>query len=813
MPAELKIVLAGNPNSGKTTIFNNLTGFHQHVANYPGVTVEIKEGDFRLDGVRVRVVDLPGTYSLSAYSVEEMVARNYILDEKPDVVVDVIDASNIERNLYLAIQFIELGVPLVLALNMADVAKARGIEFDLEKLSGLLGVRIVPTVGHKKKGMDQLREAVKEAVTEPQKLRRITVGYGADIEEQLEKILHLVAGKENLCAQYGARWLALKLLERDRDVLKKIADEEIRSAAEKAAARIESLFGDSAEIILADRRYGFISGACQESVRSTVEARHTMSDKIDDVLISSTLGLPILLVLMYGVFYMTFTLGGPATQWIERGVEFLGAGLGSFWPPGTESLLKSLLIDGVIGGVGAVVVFLPNILLLFLGIAILEDTGYMARAAFIMDNLMHRIGLHGKSFIPLLIGFGCTVPAIMATRILENRRDRLTTMLINPLMSCSARLAIYALIIPAFFPQAWQAPVLWAVYITGMALAIAAAKLLRGTLLKGPSMPFVMELPPYRLPTARSVLIHMWDRARVFLKRAGTIILAVSIVLWALSSFPVKKQFARDYASERVQAQQLYNQGVTTLGAGLGLSAAGSELLFTALERNGLQASPTAGAGDLRLVEDFLRMLAGVEQIRLRMGREGNDQLASTALNAELAASMAGLDERERSLYASAVSYLDEVRIPFEKRIEEIDIRMGAEKLGYSLTGRLGRALEKVFKPLGFDWKICTAFIGAFAAKEVFVAQMSIVYSVEDSEGGINSLRNMLQRDYSVLVAICIMLFSLIGTPCAATLAVMHRESGSWGWVFLQWGGLTALAYLITLVVYQAGSLLGLGVG
>ncbi|MEA2064640.1 MAG: ferrous iron transport protein B, partial [Gemmatimonadota bacterium] len=562
-PPKIKIALAGNPNSGKTTIFNNLTGLRQHVGNYPGVTVEIKEGDLVAGGVNFHIVDLPGIYSLTAHSAEELVARNYILEQKPEVLVDVVDASNIERNLYLATQFMELDVPIVLALNMADVAKTRGIEFDLEKLSNLLGIRIVPTVGHRKQGMDRLLAAVREAVSQPDNARRVTVSYGQDIEDQLEKVQHLLERDESLCRHYGARWLAIKLLEGDSDVWEKVTDDEVRQAARKAAERIESLFGESVETIMADRRYGFISGACQEAVRVTVETRHTMSDKVDEVLTSSALGLPILLAMMYLVFYMTFTFGDPPMQWIEAGFGYLGGWLGSLWPPGSESLLKSLLIDGIIGGVGLVIVFLPNILLLFLGIAVLEDSGYMARAAFIMDNLMHRIGLHGKSFIPLLVGFGCTVPAIMATRILESRRDRLLTMLIAPLMSCGARLTIYTMIIPAFFPQAWRAPVLWIIYIIGVLAAILFAKLLNKSVLKGRSEPFVMELPPYRLPTARSVFIHMWERGWLYLKNAGTLILGAALLLWALSAFPVKKKYDFDYAAQKTQQELLLGKGIT----------------------------------------------------------------------------------------------------------------------------------------------------------------------------------------------------------------------------------------------------------
>ncbi|MBN2289524.1 MAG: ferrous iron transport protein B [Candidatus Glassbacteria bacterium] len=808
---EIRVALAGNPNSGKTTIFNNLTGFRQRVANYPGVTVEIQEGDFDHDGTRFRVIDLPGTYSLSPYSAEEMVARNHILEQRPDVVVDVIDASNIERNLYLATQFMELGVNLVLALNMADMARTRGIEFDLEKLSELLGVRIVPTVGHRKEGMKELLEAVREAATEPQKLRRVAVNYGVDIEEQLEKLLRLLARKDDLCRRYGARWLAVKLLERDREVLKKVKDQQISDTAAEASARIESLYGDSAEIILADRRYGFISGACQEAVRTTVEARHTMSDRIDDVLTSGAMGLPILLAMMYGVFYLTFRLGNLPMRWIESFFELLGGWVGSLWQPESESLLKSLLQDGVIGGVGSVLAFLPYILLLFLGITILEDTGYMARAAFIMDNLMHRIGLHGKSFIPLLIGFGCSVPGIMATRILENRRDRLTTILILPLMSCGARLTIYTLIIPAFFPSAWQVPVLWMIYLTGIILAVLAAKLLRRTLLKGSSMPFVMELPPYRLPMARSVLLHLWDRGWLFLRTAGTLILAVSILLWALSSFPVKKEYERDYQAERAQAERTYSRGLAEVAASLDLQPAGAALLGNILQGAAPQAAGTVAGRDARAVEGFVRMLSEVERARRHLGMKGLDRPASAAMNAELAALMAGMGEEQRNYYAASVFYLDRVRAPCNKRMAEIDKMMGAEKLGYSLTGRLGRALATVLRPLGFDWRISTALIGAFAAKEAFVAQLGVLYSVEEAEVGAETLRVKLQRDYSGLVAVCIMLFCLIGTPCMATMAMTRRESGAWSWVLLQWVGLTATAYLLTLAVYQTGLLLGLG--
>lgn len=681
MSREIVIALAGNPNSGKTTLFNRLTGARQHVGNYPGVTVEKKEGRCFFDGHEVRIIDLPGTYSLTAYSMEELVARNYIIDEKPDVVVDVVDASNLERNLYLATQLIELGVPLLLAFNMSDVAAARGLRFDLQKLSRLLGVPIVPTIGHKGTGIDQLLDMAVNVALGNHDPRGVIIHYGREIDEEIEKLQNLIEVDGSLNGKYRPRWLAVKLLENDGEVRRQIVDRDMLRAVDRSRAHIHRVFGDDAEILIPERRYGFISGACQEAVASTIEIRHTMSDSIDAVVAGRLLGIPIFLGLMYLTFQLTFSLGDPVADRIEFFFAWLAGLIRDFWPGGSESPLRSLLVDGVIGGVGGVVVFLPNIMFLFLAIAILEDSGYMARAAFIMDRLMHKIGLHGKSFIPMLIGFGCSVPAIMATRTLQSRRDRLTTMLIVPLMSCGARLPIYALIIPAFFPQRWHAPVLMLIYLIGILLAVCAAKILRATVFQGESSPFVMELPPYRLPTIRGVVIHMWERARLYLRKAGTIILGISIVLWFLTSYPKT---------------------------------------------------------------------------------ESGPALA-----------------------------------PEEAR---------AEELAHSFAGRIGHTLEPLLRPLGFDWKIGTALIGAFAAKEVFVAQMGIVYSVGDADETSESLREQLRRNYNPLVAFCIMLFCLISTPCMATFAVVRRESGSWRWAFLQLGGLTVMAYFVTFVVYQIGS-------
>ncbi len=736
MKTKIVVALAGNPNSGKTTIFNGLTGARQHVGNYPGVTVERKEGFCRHGDIELQVVDLPGTYSLTAYSVEELVARNFIIDEKPDVVVDILDTSNLERNLYLAVQLMELGVPLVLAFNMSDMAKARGYEFDIEKLSRFFGARIVQTVGNKGTGMKELLDAIIETATdeasntnrkgghpsadalsftsirEPHQVGPI-MNYGREIEEEIAKIQSLLQADGSITDKYDARWSAVKLLENDKELRAKVASPEINKQVEKSIAHIEKILGESAETAIAGARYGFIFGACQEAVRSTIEIRHTISDRIDSVVMNRVLGMPIFLGLMYLVFQLTFTLGDPPMGWIEGFFGWLGNVIQSWWPVGSESLLKSLIVDGIIGGVGGVIVFLPNILLLFLSIAILEDSGYMARAAFIMDRLMHKIGLHGKSFIPLLLGFGCTIPAIMATRTLENERDRLTTMLVAPLMSCGARLPIYTLIIPAFFPKAWQAPMLWIIYMIGISLAIISAKLLRSTVFKGESVPFVMELPPYRIPTLKGVLIHMWERGWLFLKKAGTIILGISILLWTVTTFPGLPETSKTHFEN---------------------------------ERNAVSTS--------------------------------------------------NLSENEKA-----------------ERLTAIDNAEAEEALEYSVSGRVGHALEPVFIPLGFDWKLVTPVIGAIAAKEVFVAQLGIVYSVGEADETSKSLRSKLRSRYTPLTGFCILLFMLIVAPCVATFAVMKSESGSWKYAFYQFGGLTLLAWVLTMIVYQVGSRLGIGIG
>jgi len=685
--ASIRIALAGNPNAGKTTLLNKLTGMRLRVGNYPGVTVEKTEGYFHHGGHRVTVVDLPGTYSLTALSVDELVARNYVIDEHPDLVVSVVDASNLERNLYLAVQFMELGLPLLVVFNKSDLARAKGIAVDTDKLSRLLNVRIVETVGSTGEGFDALRDAIVSMASAPPRLPA-QVRYGREIEAEISALLPLAEGVASHISR-GERWVAIKLLENDEDVCARVAacgaeGATLLAAARGSAERIDKHFGDRPEIVIADRRYGFISGACQETVKATVEVRHDISDRIDQVVTSPLMGIPIFLLVMYLLFKFTFSVGAVPMGWIESGIAWLGSVVREVWPRDLATALRSLLLDGVIGGVGGVLVFVPNLALLFAAIAFLEDSGYMARGAFIMDRFMHKIGLHGRSFIPAMIGFGCTVPAILATRTLESRRDRMATMLVLPLISCGARLPIYTLFIAALFPEAWRAHMLFLLYVTGIALAAVLAKVLRVTIFRGEMSLFVMELPPYRMPTPRGILRHTWDRTRLFLRKAGTVIVMASVVLWVMTNYPKP-------SPERIA----------------GLSAS--------------EARPVA--------------------------------------------------------------------------------------LAASAAGRIGKALEPAMELAGFDWKTTTALIGALAAKEIFVAQLGIVYALDEADETSVPLRERLQAEYSPLQAFCIMLFCLISSPCVATLAATRMESGSWRWAALQFVGLTVLAYGVTFAVYQVGRL------
>ncbi|MBT3201609.1 MAG: ferrous iron transport protein B [Phycisphaerales bacterium] len=842
--SRLNIALAGNPNSGKTTIFNSLTGERQHVGNYPGVTVEKKEGVAIYDGKEIDIVDLPGTYSLTAYTIEEIVTRNFIMESAPDVVVDIVDCSNLERNLYLATQLLECGVPLVLAFNKSDLAEARGFHIDCERLSDLLGVPIIETIGLTGGGLDKLLDKALEVAADGASAvaKQRLPDYGMELEPHVVQTASAIARRCGL--ESHSRWFALKLLEGDSETLKRIltlADEahhdqvnDIVAESARLRTHIEKVCGDSPEIVFADRRYGFISGACTEAVEQTVEARHDLSDRIDEVMTNPIMGLPIFIAMMYVVFQLTFTLGQWPMEWIESGFEFLSGQLSMLWPKGSESLLKSLIIDGIIGGVGGVIVFLPNILLLFTGIAILEDSGYMARAAFVMDRWMHKIGLHGKSFIPMLIGFGCNVPAIMATRTLETRRDRMTTMLVIPLMSCGARLPIYALIIPAFFPSAWHGPMLWTMYLIGIVLAIGLARLLRSTLFKGESAAFVMDLPPYRMPTVRGLAVHMWGRSWIYLRKAGTVILGVSVIMWALAAFPriSSSELEAKYAEKTQAAQTAFTASLASVAgddspirqaieAEMTLAKVGEKFFHhqqgyidARVVRDAKIASLLAGPGGAEL-KQFIDARAKIGALRDAFYRtvedeglqEGSGQYAEKELLREI--KLQKLAEESPQATAAAMAYLDDCAGPLADAMIKIENAQQFDRTIHSALGRIGQAVEPVVKPMGFDWRIGTALLGSFAAKEIFVAQMGIVYSVGDESANSATLRKKLSENYSPLVGFCIMLYCLISAPCVATIAATWQESGAMRWALAQLGGLTLLAYALTTAVYQIGSLFG----
>ena len=695
----IKIALAGNPNAGKTSLFNVLTGSRQHVGNYPGVTVEQRWGHYKAKGKRVDVVDLPGTYSLTSFSPEERVARDELLHTQHDVVVVVADSTALKRSLMLLVQIMQLGAKPVLCLNMIDEANASGQRIDTKRLEEELGFPVVETIGHKGKGRDDLIAAVFRA-SEANTVAPIP-NLGADLDSAIETISATLELSGTLPRTKA--WVATRLLVGDEKITEELAGDikkETVTLAKDEAARLEKSTDQDISLLVTERYFAFVDDILGKVVTtaSRSDARAS-SERIDSVLANPTFGLPVFGIIMLGIFWVTFTLGEIPMGWIESGQGLLSDWVSGLWPAGSESALRSLLVDGIIAGVGGVVVFLPNIVLLFFLLALLEDSGYMARAAYLMDQVMHRFGLHGKSFVPMMTGFGCSIPGIMATRTLENERDRLTTMLVLPLMSCGARLPIWMLLIPAFFAPEWRAFALWGIYSIGILLAFVLALGLRKTVLAGEAAPFVMELPPYRMPTYQALLKKITERAWIYLRKAGTVILAVSIVLWVMSTYPKKDAF-------EVDAQ-------------------------------------------------------------LAQGIEMTD--------------------------------------------EEVDQARSGEALRYSAAGRLGIAIEPLIKPMGFDWKLGTSMIGAFAAKEVFVANLGIVYSMGETSEDSEDLRNQLSRDYSPLVGFSLMLFLLIAAPCMATFAVTRRESGSWRWAFLQLGGLTFVAFLLSTTVYQVGRLFGAG--
>jgi ferrous iron transport protein B len=721
----IQIALVGNPNAGKTTIFNCLSGLRERVGNYSGVTVDAKTAIISYKDYRLEITDLPGTYSLSSYSPEEVFVRNHILQEMPDVIVNIVDATNLERNLYLTTQLIDMDIRIVMALNMYDELQQQGRKINHQMLGNLLGFPVVPTIGKSGKGINELLDMVISMFEgKYSSERHIHINYGTEIEKSIRNIQSSIRIPENdfLSNIVSTRFLAIKLLEGDQEEISRIRQcknyKEILSVVGEEIKKLESLTGDTVESAITDAKYGFIDGALLETTSGQLVDKRELTQKLDAIFTHKWLGLPIFALILWLMFEATFSLGKYPEQWIGDGVSLLSSWITGLMQPG---MLRDLLADGIIEGIGGVIVFLPNIVLLYLFIALMEDTGYMARVVFITDKLMNKIGLHGKSFIPMMMGFGCSVPAIMATRTIEDRKDRLVTMLIIPFMSCSARLPLYILIVSAFFPQ-HSGSVLFLMYVIGMVVAIATAFLLKKSVLKGQQLPFVMELPPYRIPTYKVVLLHMWDRAVQYLKKVAGIILVASIIIWALGYFPVQTQAEQAYQHRKLE-----------------------------LEKISLQ-NP-------------------------KQNKEIKDELVKLRRN-----------------------YL-------------------LEKRESSYIGRLGKLIQPVMSPLGFDWKMSVSILAGIPGKEIVVSTMAVLYNQYEVESGNKViLTEQLQKEvyrsgpkagqavFSPLVALSFMIFVLLYFPCLSTIAVIIYESGSIKWGIFAIVYTTLVAWLLSFLVYQVGS-------
>ena len=687
----IRVALVGNPNCGKTSLFNIASGSHEHVGNYSGVTVDAKEGNFEYGGYKFTLVDLPGTYSLSAYSPEELYVRRNLIEDLPDVVVNVVDASNLERNLYLTTQLIDMNLRVVMALNMYDELRAKKDELDIKTLGHLLGLPIVPTVSRSGEGIPQLFDTVIQIYERntPQLSRHIHINHGTEIEKSIDRIKLLIQKNEEIRFKYSTRYLAIKYLENDKDIEKVIETlpdrDEIIAARFEEQKRIDELMHVSTESAIVDAKYAFIQGALAETYRpfKGQRRRNTVTDKIDAVVTNKWLAFPIFFLMLYLVFECTFVIGDYPMQWIEWLVEKFGDFVSAYMKDGA---FKDLIVDGIIGGVGSVLVFLPNILLLYLFISLLEDSGYMARAAFIMDKLMHKMGLHGKSFIPMIMGFGCNVPAIMATRTIESRKSRLITILVIPLMSCAGRLPIYILLVGAFFPH-YGGLVMLGIYALGIILAVLSARVM-SRFIKDDDLPFVMELPPYRVPTAKSVFRHTWEKGKQYLHKMAGIILICSVIIWFLGYFPNHRAY-------------------------------------------------------------------------------------------------------------------DTV----------------AEQQENSYIGYIGKAIEPVLEPLGFDWRMGVGILSGIGAKELVVSSLGVMYSADEAEyeasgavavappeqeeTGDTMLQRALQRFMTPASALAFMVFVLLYFPCIATFVAIKQEAGGWKWAIGSAVYTIVLAWVMAFIVYR----------
>jgi ferrous iron transport protein B len=760
-------VLTGNPNCGKTTLFNALTGLRAKVGNYAGVTVERKEGAMQGAAADrpVTVLDLPGTYSLSPQSLDEQISRDVLFQRLPDVpepslVVIVVDASNLQRNLYYATQVIELGYPTFLALNMLDVAEENGHAIDVESLSKALGVPVLPLVASAGEGLPELRQAINALAAKsgrqqviPREFSELPELFGREAQAVAQQLRKLFPHRDRLAAAE-----ALLLLSDDKVFAahRELYPSELQDAVTAARARLEAAGVDWRSAAI-EARYARVFAIQQHVTTETFVAAESFSDKLDRVLTHRIWGLAIFVGLMALMFQSIFTFAELPMGWIESLVEAVASRASEALGPGD---FQDLLANGVIKGVGAVVVFLPQICLLFLFIALLEDTGYMSRAAFLMDRLMSRVGLHGKSFIPMLSSFACAIPGIMATRTIESPKDRLVTILVAPLMSCSARLPVYTVLIAACIPQTklfgflgLPGLTLLAMYLLGIVGALGMAWLFKKTLLKGETPPLILELPPYKRPVATVILRHMWERSKLFLRRAGTVILGINILLWFLVTYPKDLMQKELFDIQRIEAADQ---------AGLELNRAAAFSLSEAVK--------------------------AIETWRSSQNRNTNDSNANALL----------------------------------EKLVSIEKQQAGEQLRHSFAGRLGHHIEPTIRPLGFDWKIGIGLVASFAAREVFVSTMSVVYNVgefDDSDEGTNSLAETMKAEkrtegsavYSTLTGITLMVFYVFAMQCVSTTAVVRRETNGWKWPLFQFAYMTALAWILAFLTYQGGKLLGIG--
>ena len=756
MAEKIKIALAGNPNSGKTTVFNNITGTRQHVGNWPGVTVEKKSGLIKYKDTEIEIVDLPGIYSLTAYSIEEIVARNFLIEEKPDVVVDIIDASNLERNLYLAVQFLELGIPLVLALNMVDVSDARGITIDVKKLSEMLDVPVIPTVARSNKGLKELLGQAVKVATEKREWKPVNIWYGGDIISGIDDIEKLLEKNDTYSSKYPTSWLAIKCLEGDQPILDIIKGDEMIGQEcfkirEKINKHILATLDQDAESLISDYRYGYIVGITKEIVKRERESRLYLSDKIDRVLTNRILGPIIMLLVLYGIYEFTFRGSEAPVTWFERFFELVSTILTSILP---EGIFRSLIVSGIIDGVGSVLSFVPLLMFMFFAIAILEDSGYIARIAYMMDRILSWFGLHGSSVMALIvsggIAGGCAVPGVMATRTLRSSKERIATMLVLPFMNCGAKLPVFAMLIAAFFAKN-EAMIMFLLTLLSWGFALVAAKILRITVLKGAKTPFVMELPPYRLPTFKGLLIHTWERTWMYIKKAGTVILAISILLWIMMTFPGLSKEEINSFKDRKEA----------------------------------------------LIQEFLSTPGVNKIVKTGEGINSFDKYYDIYTRGS---------ERKKEI----VRAYDELN----NALDKIDLDEQRAALEGSFAGIVGKALTAITSPLGFEYRLNIALIGGFAAKEVILSTLGTAYSLgegvsEDSEP--LSVRLQKEPCWNQLTAFTLIIFMMLYVPCFVTVIIIKRES-SWRWALFSIFFSLVCAYAVALIVHQAGLFLGVGV-